>query len=75
MKLRKMHWLGIAAGFVIIAASVILFWNKRSSDFFPFLIGLGLAVSMFPFIFALVIENKRQQEISERFFGTCRIYR
>ncbi|MBS3057731.1 MAG: type II secretion system F family protein [Candidatus Diapherotrites archaeon] len=72
MKLEKMHWLGIAAGFVIIVTSVILFWNKRSSDFFPFLIGLGLAVSMFPFIFALVIENKRQQEISERFLEFSR---
>ncbi len=67
-----MHWLGIALGFVIIVVSMLLFWNKQSSDFFPFLIGLGLAVSMFPFIFALVIENKRQQEISERFLEFSR---
>ncbi len=64
--------MGIALGFIIIIGSLVLFWNKRESEFFPFLIGLGLAVSMFPFIFALVVENKRQQEISERFLEFSR---
>src|SRR3989338_6718713 len=72
MKLDKMHWIGLALGFVIIVVSILLFWNKQGSDFFPFLIGLGLAISMFPFIFALIIENKRQQEISERFLEFSR---
>ena len=72
MKFDTMHWIGIALGFLIIAGSIALFWNKQGSDFFPFLIGLGLAISMFPFIFALIIENKRQQEISERFLEFSR---
>lgn len=72
MKLNTMHWAGIGLGFIIIAASIAIFWNQRTSDFFPFFIGLGLAVSMFPFIFALIVENKRQQEISERFLEFSR---
>lgn len=72
MKLNTMHWAGIGLGFVIIAVSIAIFWNQRTSDFFPFFIGIGLAVSMFPFIFALIVENKRQQEISERFLEFSR---
>lgn len=72
MKLKMMHWAGIGIGFVIIAASIVFFWDQRTSDFFPFFIGVGLAISMFPFILALIIENKRQQEISERFLEFSR---
>lgn len=72
MKLKTMHWAGIGFGFVIIAVSIVIFWNQRSNDFFPFLIGMGLAVSMFPFILALIAENKRQREISERFLEFSR---
>jgi flagellar protein FlaJ len=72
MKMKLMHWAGIGLGFIMIAASIAIFWDQRDSDFFPFFIGLGLAISLFPFIFALIVENKRQQEISERFLEFSR---
>ena len=67
-----MHWMGLGAGFVIIVASIALFWNRESGDMLIFLVGLGIAIAIFPFIFALALENKRQQEISERFLEFSR---
>ncbi len=72
MKITATQWAGLGIGFVVIAGSVIAFRNEASGDLLRFLIGLGLAISVFPFIFALIVENKRQQEVSERFLEFSR---
>lgn len=72
MKIQRMHWIGIGIGLIIIAVSVALFATSVGGPWSRFLFGLGLAAGTFPFIFALVIENKRQEEISERFLEFSR---
>ena len=72
MKMLKMHWIGLMIGFVIIVSSILAFWNTPKSNLLFFLLGFGIMISAFPFMFAVTLENKRQREISERFLEFSR---
>lgn len=72
MKLMKMHWIGMVAGFLIVISSIIAFWNTKHGNLLFFLLGLGVVIGVFPFMFAVTLENKRQKEISGRFLEFSR---
>lgn len=69
MKLTKVHWIGIIAAIVILGLDLGFFWGQRM---FPFLLGIGLAVAILPFLIGLVVESKMEQEKNERFLEFTR---
>ena len=73
MKLKKMHWLGLGCGLLVAITAVLIFvlGNQRANLFF-FILGIGIAIAAFPFVVQLTIENKREQETSERFLEFAR---
>jgi len=72
MKLKKMHWLGIIIGIVMLIIDLIFFLNRENNNLFLFIIGLIIAVISLPFIVGLVLENKKDQEMSEMFLEFSR---
>ncbi|MEK6859145.1 MAG: type II secretion system F family protein [Nanoarchaeota archaeon] len=69
MKLTKVHWIGIIASIVILGLDMGFFWGE---SMFPFLLSIGLAVVVLPFLIGLIIESKVEQEKNERFLEFTR---
>ncbi len=67
-----MHWIGIVSGGLLIIISGIFFHMQAEKNLFIFLIGLGVAAMIFPFIVGIVNEGKKEQEISEMFLEFSR---
>lgn len=73
MKLQKMHWMGMVGGaLVVLIAIILLTVSDTSTNLTIFILGLGLALGVLPFIVALAMENKREQEVSEMFLEFSR---
>jgi flagellar protein FlaJ len=72
MELQKMHWIGIVSGGLLVIISSIFFYVQAEKNLFIFLIGLGIAAMIFPFIVGIVNEGKKEQEISEMFLEFSR---
>lgn len=67
-----MHWIGIVSGGLLLIISTIFFYIQAEKNLFIFLIGLGIAAMIFPFIVGIVNEGKKEQEISEMFLEFSR---
>ena len=67
-----MHWIGIIFGSIIIAVALIFFIFKEEFNLFAFLVGLGVASIVFPFVVQISMQNKKEQEINERFLEFSR---
>jgi len=72
MKLKKMHWVGIISGIVILLASAAIFYFYKDMNLLYFLAGIGVAVVILPFVIGGTLENKREQEINEMFLEFSR---
>ena len=70
MKLKKMHWIGIIFGIIIIIIGSIFFF--RDVNLLIFLIGIAIVVISLPFIVGIIIESKRTQEIDKMFLEFTR---
>lgn len=70
MKLKKMHWFGIAAGLVILALDFVFFYSNQQMLYF--LIGIASGVIILPFIISIAIESGRSEKINERFLEFTR---
>src|SRR3989344_3571583 len=70
MKLKKMHWLGMIAGALIILLSIIFL--KDNQKMLYFLSGIAIGISALPFVIGMTFENKRDQKISEMFLEFSR---
>lgn len=68
MEIKKIHWIGIAAGIVLIAASFLLVHNQLSF----FLIGIGAIIIASPFVFSIIQEGKISTEKEEMFLEFSR---
>ena len=68
MKIGKIHYIGIGIGILIILMSLI-FINSSS---FYFLIGMGILIPSFPFVFSAVRENSMNNEKEEMFLEFAR---
>ena len=62
MALKKLHWIGIIFGAIVIIVAFIFFLNKVNINIFYFMIGLGLAIGSIPFVVDVMLENKKEQE-------------
>ena len=67
-----MHYVGIALGTIILLIDLIFFLGDENKNLFIFLIGIVFAIVALPFIAGLVLENKREQEISDMFLEFSR---
>ena len=65
-----MHWFGIAAGVLIIALDLIFFMNNEKMMLF--LMGIALGVGALPFVVAVMIENKKEENMNEMFLEFTR---
>jgi len=72
MKLKKMHWIGIVFGLLVIIGGVILLIAKAQKNLVFFLFGIGVAIVCLPFFVELVTENKKEQMINEMFLEFSR---
>jgi len=70
MKLKKFHWLGIVFGVIAIIVSAVFFNINR--NLFYFILGLGIIIVVFPFVFSSVIESKEEREKDDMFLEFSR---
>ena len=64
-----MHLIGIIFGIIIFLIDIIFFSKEK---IFFFLLGIVTGIIALPFIIGLIIENNREQEISEMFLEFSR---
>lgn len=67
-----MHWIGIIFGGILVMVSLVFFYIQQEKNLFIFLIGLGIAAMVFPFIVSVTNESKKEQEINEMFLEFSR---
>jgi len=72
MKLKKIHFLGIALGILILILDFAFFLSDEYKNLFLFLLGITFAVISLPFVIGIVLDNKRDQEISDMFLEFSR---
>lgn len=72
MNLRRMHWIGIISGAAILAAAAMIALIYKDTNLSLFLAGIAVGIVLLPFVIGLVLENKREQEISEMFLEFSR---
>ena len=68
MEIKKTHWIGIGFAMVIMISS--LFFIGTSLSFF--IIGMGLLVGAFPFVFSMMVATKVANEKEEMFLEFAR---
>ncbi len=68
MKLNKIDLIGISLGVLLIAGAIVL----RNTEFFFFLIGLGIIISISPFVLSVVNSNIESTEKEEMFLEFAR---
>ena len=68
MGLNKLHWTGIIIGLIIIGISLFF----RDSNFFLFVMGLGVVFIFLPFVISIIRENRIDLEKEEMFLEFSR---
>ncbi|MBU3906657.1 MAG: type II secretion system F family protein [Nanoarchaeota archaeon] len=68
MDIKKIHWIGIGAGLIVVIAS--LFFMEEKWFFLVF--GIGVVIGVIPFVFTLVNESKIASEKEEMFLEFAR---
>ncbi len=72
MKLKKIHWIGIVFGSLIVITALLFLRSETDRNLLIFLMGIALAVITMPFILEIMFENKRDQEMGEMFLEFSR---
>ena len=72
MVLKKMHWIGIVFGLLVILGGISVYFLTKDVNLLFFLIGIGATVVAFPFVAGIVFENKREQQINSMFLEFSR---
>lgn len=72
MELKKIHWIGIGFGLAITIVGLIFFSHEKDQNLLLFLLGIALTIVALPFVIQVIIENKREQQVSEMFLEFSR---
>ena len=72
MKLTRVQWIGIIVSAIILLIDFIFFFNSNDRSLFFFIIGIVVCIVALPFVFILVMENKREEELNEMFLEFSR---
>jgi len=68
MEIKKIHWIGIILSLVIIISSLFLI----ETEFFFFMVGIGILAGASPFVFSMIYETKVAAEKEEMFLEFAR---
>ena len=68
MELKKKHWIGIGIGIGVIVVSLFFMGSGLSL----FLVGLGVLIAAFPFVFSVMYETKISAEKEDMFLEFSR---
>ena len=69
MELKKIHWIGIITGGIIIVIALVLFMNTK---FFFFIMGFGVIIGVAPFVLTVMQKTRESQEKEEMFLEFAR---
>jgi len=72
MTLKKMHWFGIVSASILSLVNVIYFIIRHDLNLFLFLSGITITIVFFPFIVDVILENKKEQQMTEMFLEFSR---
>lgn len=73
INIKKSTLMGLVAGLVIIAVSVIMLWiGILDMKIFSFLAGLGIVIAGIPFLIGLLVESKKEANIEQMFLEFSR---
>src|SRR3989344_4173713 len=68
MEIKKYHWIGIVFSAIIVIISLFFIGSKS----FFLIIGIGIIIGIFPFMFSLMQESKIENEKEEMFLEFAR---
>ena len=68
MRIKRLHWIGIILGLVIIGGS-FLFYGE---GIFFFLVGIGVLIAAFPFVYGVIRDTTISNEKEEMFLEFAR---
>ena len=68
MEMKKIHWIGIILSLIIIIPSLFLI----ETEFFFFIVGIGVLIGVSPFVFSIIHETKVANEKEEMFLEFSR---
>jgi flagellar protein FlaJ len=71
MKISKLHLIGMVFGLIVLVLDLIFFLNDNT-NMFLFLIGIAFSIVALPFLLGIIVEGKREQEVSEMFLEFSR---
>ncbi len=72
MKLKKIHWIGIIFGSILLLIALLFFRGSSDHNLLIFLLGLAFAAVAMPFILEITFENKKDQLMGEMFLEFSR---
>ena len=72
MGLKRMHWFGIISAGILGLISGIYFFIRGDLNLFLFLLGIALVILFLPFIIGVVLEGRKEQEMTEMFLEFSR---
>lgn len=68
MEIKFVHYIGIAIGLIVVGLSFL----TMGTEWFFFLMGIGIIIGVTPFIFTVIIENKIAEEKQQMFLEFAR---
>ncbi len=72
MEFKRVHWFGIIAAVILLGINIAYYFVGEDLNLFLFLIGISACVLFLPFVIGIILENKKEQEISESFLEFTR---
>ncbi len=72
MELKKIHWFGIIAAIILLGVNIAYYFIRKDVNLFLFIAGLSLGVLFLPFVMGVILENKKEEEITEMFLEFSR---
>ncbi len=67
-----MHWFGIISAVVFLIIDVVYYAIRRDLNLLLFLFGISITILFLPFVIGIVLENKKEQGITEMFLEFSR---
>ncbi len=68
MEIKNVHWFGIISGLILIGIAFFLI----GTQFFFFILGIGVIIGISPFVFSIIRENRIENEKEEMFLEFAR---
>lgn len=67
-----MHWFGIIASVILIIIDIVYYSIRSDLNLFLFLLGISFTILFLPFVIGIVLENKKEDQLTEMFLEFSR---